>query len=58
MSNEANLKLAAFSTIGADVSVLESGVGTSVGNVYLSLLWKHVPDFGEPDPRLLCIPSS
>lgn len=37
------MELAAFSTIGADVSALDSGAGTSIGSVYLSLLWKCVP---------------
>lgn len=46
MSNEANLKLAAFSTIGTDVSTLESRVGTSISTVYVSLLWKHRSEFG------------
>ena len=50
MNNEANLKLAVFYTIGADVSMLESTVGTYTGSVYLSLLWKRVPDFGASEP--------
>lgn len=49
MNNEANLKLAAFYTIGADVSMLESRVGTYTGSVYLSLFWKRVPDFGASE---------
>ena len=48
MNNGANLKLAVFFTIGADVSMLESR--TYTGRVYLSSLWKHVPEFGVSKP--------
>ena len=50
MNNKANLEPAAFSTIGADVSALDSGAGTSIGSVYLSLSWKRVPVSGACEP--------
>lgn len=50
MNNEANLSPAAFPTIGAAASMLESRARTYIGSVYLSLLWKSVPDFGVAKP--------
>lgn len=52
MNNKANLELAAFSTIGADVSTLDSRVGTPISSVYLSFLWKCVPVLE------MCVPST
>lgn len=50
MNNKANLELAAFSAIGADARTSDSRVGTSIGSVYLSLLWKRVPVLGVCEP--------